>query len=574
MQAAGADRADEAASVGALLALLDALPASVALWDKDVRLRYGNHRALTRFGRPPAALLGVHLSELVQPQAVELSAQYIDGALAGIPQQVERAMVDPHGQRYNAHQVTHIPNVVDGVVTGYCALAVDITASLEGYEIARRAREQAALQAERDRIAGDIGSHRVVDDLSAALKRLDAAVDRAADALPDLNPAADAIERSIEELRETMSARMHGEPNRLGALAAFPGMAVPFDMESVASSPGVRWPPGITGSGWSVAELRALLDLLPAAVAVWGPTLDNRYANRAAVRWFGHSDRAEVLGRPAGELLGPGVFEANRPYAEAALAGEPQQIDRTIAHASGLRHVQASYVPLLRDGVIEGVCSFVVDVTPRVEAELALQDARAELATARERERIADDLHNLVIQRLFAASLAASLPAVTEAQVRSVQDGIMAALADLESAMTSLHEHVELLDLLPELAHLVHDTTRGTGITATIENVGSVEYIPPGVGTELLAAAEAAVTAIAADSDAGDVVVTIAADAAGVWLRVVADGPSRALGPDEGAMAGGLAELVARAERLGGSCSWRGGERSGPVIDWRVPTSR
>ena len=30
--------------VDELLALLDGLPASVALWDKDVRLRYGNRR--------------------------------------------------------------------------------------------------------------------------------------------------------------------------------------------------------------------------------------------------------------------------------------------------------------------------------------------------------------------------------------------------------------------------------------------------------------------------------------------------------------------------------------------------
>src|SRR3954462_15055098 len=110
-------------SADALLAVLDVLPASVALWDKDVRLRDGNRRALTRFGRAPEELLGVHLSELVQPHAVEMSAQYIDGALAGIAQQVERAMVDANGQRYNAHQAPPTPNVVGKVGPGYCALA-------------------------------------------------------------------------------------------------------------------------------------------------------------------------------------------------------------------------------------------------------------------------------------------------------------------------------------------------------------------------------------------------------------------------------------------------------------------
>jgi len=176
-----------------LLALLDALPANVALWDHEVRLRYANHRQASRFGRSLTELSGAHLADLIQPHAVEMSARYIEGALAGQPQQVERAMVDAQGQRYNAHQVTHVPNVINGAVAGYCALAVDITASIEGYEQARRAREQAALRAERERIAGDIGDHGVVDGLSAALKRLDAAVNRASDAVPSLSTAADAI---------------------------------------------------------------------------------------------------------------------------------------------------------------------------------------------------------------------------------------------------------------------------------------------------------------------------------------------------------------------------------------------
>jgi PAS domain-containing protein len=59
-------------SVVDLLALLDALPASVALWDAEVRLRYANRRQLERFGRPPESLLGTALADLVQPQAVEM----------------------------------------------------------------------------------------------------------------------------------------------------------------------------------------------------------------------------------------------------------------------------------------------------------------------------------------------------------------------------------------------------------------------------------------------------------------------------------------------------------------------
>jgi PAS domain S-box-containing protein len=551
-----------------LLELLDALPASVALWDREVRLRYGNRRSLTRFNRPYDELLGAHLSDLVQRHAVEMSAQYIDGALAGQPAQVERAMVASDGQRYNAHQVTHIPNIVRGTVYGYCALAVDITASIEGYELARHAREQAALHAERARIVGDIHSHHVVDDLGSALERLDAALDLAADTLPVLSTTADAIDRTIDELRATVQGRMHGEFAYDTARVSFPTMAEPS--LGLEVSAGVSWPPDITGRGWSADEMCALLDLIPAEIAIWDTSFRNVFANRAAVRWFGRTDRSEVAGVHAQDLLGPELYmAANIAYSEAALLGEPQQFDRTVVHPSGLRHLQVYCAPRMHDGEVTGIYSFVVDVTHRVEAELALQEARAELAAVRERERIADDLHNLVIQRLFAAGLAATSPAdVVDAQVRAVQDGILAALDDLEAAMTTLHENVALLDLLPDLVHVVHAATQPRGIAAAIENVGSVEYVPAAAGAELLAAAEAALANVAAHSEASNVAVTIAADASSVWLRVADDG--RGLGAD--APGQGMADMTAGAERLGGTCTWRANEPSGIVLDWRIPT--
>ncbi len=238
----------------------------------------------------------------------------------------------------------------------------------------------------------------------------------------------------------------------------------------------------------------ALLDLVPAEIAIWDTSFRNVFANRAALRWFGRPDRAAAFGVHAQDLLGPELYmAANIAYSEAALLGEPQQFDRTVVHPSGLRHLQVYCAPRMEGDQVTGIYSFVVDVTHRVEAELALQEARADLAARRERERIADDLHNLVIQRLFAAGLAAlSTADVAEEQVRAVQDGILAALDDLESAMTTLHENVALLDLLPDLVRVVHSVTQPRGIAATVENVGSVEYVPPAAGAELLAAAEAA----------------------------------------------------------------------------------
>jgi signal transduction histidine kinase len=551
-----------------LLAVVDWLPVSVALWDRNVRLRYGNTRALTRFGRPYGELLGAHLSDVVQAHAVELSAQYINGALAGQPQQVERAMVNRAGQRYNAHQVTHIPDIFDGVVQGYCALAVDITASIDGYQQARRAREQAALREQRDRIARDLDRQHVVDDLCMALERLDVAVDGASDAVPSVCEVAVAIERSIEELRSTVPAQMIDEPAADGAVA-FPSMSTPVALAPetpMRRRPGVPWPPQLTGTGWSAADVVALLDLLPAEVAIWDQTLHNVFANRAAISWFGRADRHEVIGVHARELLGAEVFEAaNVAYAEAALLGHARQFDRSVIYPGGLRHLQVYVAPRLRNGVPDGLYTLVVDVTERVEAELALQEARAELASARQRERIADHLHNLVIQRLFAAGLAATT-AVADAQLRAVQDNIVTALEDLEFAMNALHEHVGLVELLPELAAAVHAATEPHGIATSIESVGSIEYVPPTIGFELLAVAESAVANVVQHAGASRVVVTIAADPAGVWLRVADDGRGLREAPGKG-----MADMLARAQRLSGTCVWQPAHPTGTVVDFRIP---
>ena len=151
-----------------------------------------------------------------------------------------------------------------------------------------------------------------------------------------------------------------------------------------------------------------------------------------------------------------------------------------------------------------------------------------------------------------------------------MQDGIVAALVDLQTALTSLHESVGLLDLLPDLAHLVHETARSHGIGAAIENVGSEEYIPPAVGAELLAVTETALSNVVEHSRATNVVVTIAADVSGAWLRIADDG----YGIGDAPHGKGMKDLACRAARLDGTCTWRHNEPTGTVVDFQVPLRR
>lgn len=499
-----------------LRALLDALPVSVALWDRDVRIRYANRFAYERFGRPAR---GTPLAEIVHPAAVELSRRYIEGALEGRPQQVERAQLDEYGRRANAHDVWHIPNVVDGQVTGYCALAVDVTASLESFRSTRRAREEAASRDERLRAADDLERHNVMDDLAGALRRLDTAALHASDLVPRLDSVVDTIEKTTGELRATFPASLFFQRAPERRLTPTP-MSMPIEAPQPGS--GVRWPDALDGSGWGAEELRAVLDLLPAAVAVWDVTHTNLYANRAAVHWFGRADRAELRGLHATQIVGAEGFAANAAHVDTALAGHAHTVERSLTGPRGVRHVQAHYLPRVTDGVVDAVYIVVADVTARVQEELALQDLRAETARVRERERIADTLHNLVIQRLFAASLAASLPgSVPDEQLRTVQDGLVAALEDIESALGTIGAGVAQLELLPALAELVHTRARPRGLEVLLQTVGSVELVPLDVAQRVLAECDRALDGVLADPEARQVSVTLAADDVEVRLLVV-----------------------------------------------------
>jgi PAS domain S-box-containing protein len=123
--------------------------------------------------------------------------------------------------------------------------------------------------------------------------------------------------------------------------------------------------------------LHTLFDHLPAMVAYWDRDLRNVVANEAYVEWFGFSPE-QMRGVHIREVLGERVYAMNLPYMQAALAGEEQLFDRTLVDTSGrTRHTQASYVPDVVDGEVRGFFVLVTDVTPRVEAQRAMDQAQS-----------------------------------------------------------------------------------------------------------------------------------------------------------------------------------------------------
>ena len=135
-------------------------------------------------------------------------------------------------------------------------------------------------------------------------------------------------------------------------------------------------------------DIRAVLNALPALVGYWDRDLRNRMANDAYVEYFGLTPE-DILGMHISEVLGPELYELNRPYIERALAGEPQQFDRAIPTPSGdVRYTQASYIPDYVDGEVLGFFVLVTDITERKRAEEEVERSRARLAEAEQVGRL------------------------------------------------------------------------------------------------------------------------------------------------------------------------------------------
>jgi diguanylate cyclase (GGDEF)-like protein/PAS domain S-box-containing protein len=131
-------------------------------------------------------------------------------------------------------------------------------------------------------------------------------------------------------------------------------------------------------------DLRLVVENVPAMIAYWNADLTCRFANPAYRDWFG-VDPDQLVGKHISELLGPALYELNRPYLEAALQGQVQSFERKITGPSGTsRWSLAQYVPDVVDGKTCGLLVHIADVTSLKSTEDALRLEMAETARAHE----------------------------------------------------------------------------------------------------------------------------------------------------------------------------------------------
>lgn len=216
-------------------------------------------------------------------------------------------------------------------------------------------------------------------------------------------------------------------------------------------------------------------------------------------------------------------------------------------------------------------------------AGVAIENARLhtklhELALVEDRARIARDLHDTVIQRLFATgmSLQAAVPLIqtdpvaARGRVNGAVDDLDVTVRSIRTAIFELeHDRVHDDGLRQEVLTLTRAAASSLGFEPLVLLDGPVDSgIDKAIAAALLATLQEALSNVARHAQASRVNVELFVDG-DVCLRVVDDGIGP---PSEGAPRGnGLVNMAARAEKLGGTLQLSPGATAGTVLEWRAP---
>lgn len=204
----------------------------------------------------------------------------------------------------------------------------------------------------------------------------------------------------------------------------------------------------------------------------------------------------------------------------------------------------------------------------------AAATARAERDAGRaaERERIASDLHDTVIQRLFAAGLSLDA-AATETSVERMRSRMARVVEDLGQVTEAIRAIIFDLrrrnqddGVRAEVTHLVRAAAARGGLTPHLTFTGPVDsVVDDGLRENLLAVVEELISGIDRQGNASEFRVSLAVTASDIVVAVADDGEA---GLDGHAGRDGDADVCQRAERFGGRCTVSAATPRGTVVTW------
>lgn len=285
--------------------------------------------------------------------------------------------------------------------------------------------------------------------------------------------------------------------------------------------------------------------------------------------------------------------------------GDEELVDRALAEAERLVDPDRPGEPL--SGVVHGLHAVVIPLRAHLapvgalvtlfdtapadaeerellasfadQAALALDRAQAvadreQLAVISDRERIARDLHDVVIQRLFATGLQLQGVAML-AGSGEVAQRLDTAVGDLDNTIAAIRGTIFELQspqqgsLRAEVRALVREYVPGLGFSPLVTTSGPVDTaVPDRVRDQLLPVLREAVSNVSRHALAEHAEVELSVTDEEVRLVVSDDGTGV---PDQPARESGLRNARHRAADLGGTLTLAPRTPNGTVLTWTVP---
>lgn len=286
------------------------------------------------------------------------------------------------------------------------------------------------------------------------------------------------------------------------------------------------------------------------------------------------------------------VVRTRVPISVEKMASDPRA--KTMNSISGWPELgPAIVVPLGNESGIEGVLALgwtpahangfsTVDADLPAgfaeQAALALQVTRARedqqrLAVFEDRDRIGRDLHDLVIQRLFAVGLGlqnagrfSDTPEISE-RLETAVDDLDATIKDIRRTIFALGSLDDAADIQAEVTRMVDRAAATLKFRPSLRFEGPVRsLIGANTAPDVLAVLGEALSNAARHANASTVEVILSA-AGEITLEVADNGDG--IGPD--VAESGLRNMRLRAEKRGGRCEIESSQAGGTRIRWSIP---
>jgi len=211
----------------------------------------------------------------------------------------------------------------------------------------------------------------------------------------------------------------------------------------------------------------------------------------------------------------------------------------------------------------------------RHSSETELREVNSRLADMNSREQIARDLHDTVIQRLFATGMAlqaaSNMPSRDAMAERTMQavDQIDDAIRELRQAIFGLNSVDEDESLAYELARLAdaYDDTLGF---KPVVRLGEIPAVPADLHQDLLATVREALSNVAKHAGASAATISVFVEYGSLVVRITDNGGglTTTAHSSDGLSGHGLGNMQSRAEAHGGSLRVDAAATGGTELTW------